>query len=152
MQNVWAYCILALAFLSAVASWNIPRAAAWIALAMTSFIASSLFWDFTHQKDAHTLLTFTCDALVVLIICSMMRERWEIVVAGAYMASVTFSLIRLTGGIQTGWIYASCLEACNYLALLTIGGMGIMDRIARHANNPPLFVLRGIRSFRDAIH
>jgi len=151
MNNPWAYSILSMAFISAVLAWHVPRAAAWVALAMISFVASSLWWDY-GDRQSHALFTFASDAMVVLIISSMARERWELVVCGAFLVSVGVSLMRLAGVLQTGWIYASWLEACNFVALISIFGMGTMDRISRHAKHAPDIVLRSLHSARHSIH
>lgn len=152
MNNPWAISILLMAFISAVLAWHVPRAAAWVALAMVSFVASSLWWDY-GDRQSHALFTFTADALVVLVISSMLRERWEVVVCAAFLVSAAVSLTRLSGtALQTGWVYASCLEACNFVALISIFGMGTMDRISRHAKHAPDVVLRSLHSARHSIH
>ncbi len=150
MNNPWAYSILSLALFSAVLAWHVPRAAAWVALAMISFVASSLWWDY-GDKQSHPLLAFTSDALVVLIVSTMLRERWELVFCAAFLASCGVSLARLSGALPGGVIYASGLEICNFVALISIIGMGTMDRIARHASNPPGIVLRSLLSARHTL-
>jgi hypothetical protein len=150
MFNPWAYSILSLALVAAVLAWHVPRAAAWVGLAMISFVASSLWWDY-GDRQSHALFAFTCDALLVLIISGLLRERWELVVCGAFLASTGVSLVRLAGVIPQGWVYASCLEFLNFVALISICGMGTMDRIARHAGHPPDIVLRGLLRARHSL-
>lgn len=149
-MSLWALPILLLALIAALAAWNIPRAALWVGLAMTSFVASSLWWGY-GSREAHTLFTFTCDALLVLAIFNAAEERWEAIVCGAYLISVFTSLLRLAGGIPVDWIYAVALETSNYIALLCIFGVGLLDFISRRTDRAPSFVLRSLRSARHSL-
>jgi hypothetical protein len=151
MFNPWAYSILVLALVALVASWTLPRARLWIAIGMTSFLASSLQWDF-GDREFHPIFTLACDALVCLALHIGGREKWELGVFAAFLVSVFCSLLRLGGFIPNGILYASLLELCNYCALLWIGGMGTMERFSK--NEGALFypVRRDLRSAYRSVH
>lgn len=144
MDNVWAYSILIMAVIAFIASWSLPRAKLWIALAMASFIASGLQWDY-GDKTLHPVFTFTCDATVCLCVHIWAQEKWELGVYGIFLMSVATSLLKLALFITDPILYASLLELWNYLFLAWVTGMGIMERIARNEGSFLHLVRRDLR-------
>lgn len=132
MDSPWTYALIFLALIAMALSWRVPRAWWWIAAGGASFFVTTLFLDYGDHPEMHPILTFSCDALVCVLVISSYREDWELGIAIAFLASVFSSVLRIGGAIQEDWVYAALLEACNAGALLCIAGTGIIDTVGRH--------------------
>jgi len=140
MFSPWSYPIFALAILALWASWRLPRAGLWVGLSMACFVFTSLW--FRHvDPETHPLLTFTCDALMSVAIMAGARERHEVVLCFLCILSAFAGLLRVGSALDPE-SYAVVLEILNYLYLITIGGVGCMERMARQNERAPSFVHR----------
>lgn len=150
MFNIWAYSVLIAAAIAAVFSYKVPRAWYWIGALVIDFIATSLYWDFGN-RSYHPIFTLACDAMVCLVVYQYAKEKWEAGVFLAFLASVFVSLFRIGLLIPDSVSYASGLETCNYIALIIIAGMGIMDAISVRKGNVFSDLSRSLHSTRHSI-
>jgi len=149
MNNPWAYSIIVLALVVMVIARGIPRAWLWIGVGGSSFVASSLYWDF-GDPQLHPIFTFTCDALVCAVLHMRATEKWELGIFAAFILSCFSSLLRIGLFIQDDVLYAQLLEFFSAAALLVIGCTGITERIGK--NEGKLFhrINRYLHSPRDS--
>lgn len=134
-----------------------PRAWLWIAAMAASFVVSVVYLNFPGPRWLpQPGIATMCDAVIVISIREIGRDRWEIYGLGAlFMISVSLSLVQ-TFAIIAGFppqlpseVYALALEIINYLALILIGGVGLLDRI--EASDVRLHFPRPARSAMDTI-
>lgn len=150
MNNPWAYGIVFVALVVLSLTRGIPRAWLWIGIGAASFVISSVYWDL-GDKTLHPIVTFACDALVCVCIHAGAKEKWELGIFLAFLTSVFCSLLKLTGFIPNQILYASLLELCNFVALLWIGGVGIIDLIGKHEDGHLHRIRVRLHSSRDAL-
>ncbi len=139
----WYHFTLAAAAIAAAAfAWKTPRAAFWVLCLTVSFIVSVAYLYLPKPYvpnmwwPPHAGIATLCDAAVVAAVFRWGREKWETVgLRTIIMASVTVNLIQ-TSAYTLGFppmlpadAHAIILEFINYLALLLIGGVGLVDRI-----------------------
>jgi hypothetical protein len=74
-------------------------------------------------------MNLACDALLCLLIDRYANEKWELRLFNIYQFSVLVSVLRLTETITSGYVYATMLELCNWVALLLITGTAIMGKV-----------------------
>lgn len=134
MINPYSITLGLMAVLAVMMAWNVPRARLWIATIAWSFAVSSMTWDVVgHELPRfHAFITMLCDCVVCLTVYHAAKEKWEIWLYRLFLISVFSSVIRLAGWLDTNILYASPLEIINALAFIMIGGVGLLDRIARH--------------------
>ena len=113
------------------ASYKTPRAWLWIGIGGASFVASSLLWAY-GDKSTHPLFAFTCDALVCLALHLWARSLWELPILLLFTVSVFINLVKLGGFMPAGEIYPAMLEIINWLALLWITGVGLIDLLNQY--------------------
>lgn len=154
MFNPWAMSLIALAVVVLAFTRRTPRAWFWVGLGGASFVATSLFWDFSsHEgRQFHPLFTFTCDALVCLALHHWAEEKWELGIFAAFLASVFSSLLRIGGFIPDPIVYASLLELCNLSALLVTGGTGAIQWAAERGYSSLSPLNTRLHSPRSAVH
>lgn len=118
--------------LASAASYRNPRGILWLGLAAIDFIASTAYWrsGLPYAEG----IAGACDAAVCLAVYFAGRERWEMGVWRLMQVSVAINFLYLAGNIGVFGaipheVYSIMLEAVNWLLILFIGGMGIMQRI-----------------------
>lgn len=149
MNNPWAYSIVVLALVVMVIARGVPRAWLWVGVGGSSFIASSLYWDYGNQQ-LHPIFTFTCDALVCVTLHMRANEKWELGIFAAFLLSCFCSLLKIGLFIQNDVLYAQFLEFFNTAALLMIGCTGIMERFGKNEGHLFHRVNRYLHSSRDS--
>lgn len=127
------------AVITGLVSCKTPRAILWILMLAASFTASVSFAFFVRSNDLgfpHTGVTMLCDIVVFLSIREFGKERWETrLLAPLVSFSAAVSLIYTTltifpiYGTPPQLLYAITLEVINYIALLIIGGVGLLNLI-----------------------
>ncbi len=117
---------------AAMASYRNPRGVVWLGLAAIDFIASTAYWrsGLPYAEG----VAGACDAAVCLAVYFAGKERWELGVWRLMQISVAINFLYLAGNIGIfsdipHETYSIMLEAINWILLLFIGGMGIMQRI-----------------------
>ena len=130
MINPFAIPLALFSVVVLVVAKDMPRARLWIGSMAAAFAASGLYWDL--GLPYHPAATAFCDALVCLTVYFFAREEWEAVLYRVFQGSVLISLLRLSGFIEDSTVYAIALEACNWLALIMIGGTALLDKVSAH--------------------
>lgn len=134
------FMLLAMAILSTVMAWNVPRAKLWIAAISASYIASVIYTRIDPPNPpfpAHEIAAFFLDFVVIVLIRQLHHEKWEATVATIVliMASLNFyqtlAMSLSFAEPMSGFYYSASLEILNAVALLFIAGVGTVDR-ARH--------------------
>lgn len=151
------FALIGSAIIAGLMAGKTPRAWLWIAAMAASFAVSVTYlylpgpWWLPQPGIA-----MMCDAVVFLAVREMGRDRWEIYGLGTLlMISVTLSLMQTAARIAgfppqlPSEVYAIALEIINYLALILIGGVGLLDRI--EASDVRLHFPRPARSAMDTI-
>ena len=121
------------AIIASVISYRVnPRGILWIALAAYSFVVSTIYWRSGLPYPEG--VAGACDALVCLGVYFYGREMWEMAIWRLFQTSVAVNFLYLAGhlGIFVSidhTVYSSMLEAINWLILLLIGGMGLLQRL-----------------------
>lgn len=131
-MNPYELTLLIMAVLVMAVSSKLPRAWLWIGAGIASATASAMYWNVGGPY--HPVFTFFCDSIVCLLIYAGARERWELKIYFLFKTSVFVSVVYFASThllkLQVPPVlYASLLELVNALALLTIGGTAIVDRI-----------------------
>lgn len=138
----WYHIALAVAAVIAAAlSIGTPRATFWIFSLTASFIASVAYfyapkpWWPGMWWPLHSGVAALCDAAIVTLIYFFGREKWETFgLRGLMLISVSVNMVQ-TSAYTLGYpppithaTYATILEVINFLALVLIGGIGLLDR------------------------
>ncbi len=131
-MSIYQASLLAGAAVAALAAWGNWRAIAWLAALQVSIAVSVAYWK--TGLPYGELIAGLCDAAVCLAIYFFGRFNWELFVWRLAQAMVLVNLVFLSGnvGIFTLTphdIYASILEAINWIAIAFIGGMAITNRL-----------------------
>lgn len=116
------------AVIVAAINYNLPRAALWIAVGALNFALTSLYF---HSGLApwwlpHAFVTGIADAVTAILLAIFGAHVWERLVRYCFMLSVLISMSMLLGWIPTEYAYRTGLELCNWLALLVMGGHGLL--------------------------
>jgi len=135
MDSPYTWALIALALVAMALSWNVPRAWMWIGAGGASFFASTLFYDYGGNHHMHPILTLSCDSLVCAALYYGAREKWELLVFGAFWLSVLSSLLMIGKFIDNQIVYASLLEVFNLCAILAISGTGIVQMIDKYGHS-----------------
>lgn len=113
---------------AAVLAWPNARALAWLSVATAAFIFS---YGYAIAGGAyHVQVTAACDTAQVLALYFWGKRRWEMLLWRVWQTSLLLSLLHLAGWTGGQFWYAVGLEACNWAALLVIGGGAIAARLA----------------------
>ena len=124
------------ALVAAALNYNQPRALIWIAVGALDFVLTAFYQLHAIPQLPHPFVTCLVDGTVVALISIFGRLTWEIWVRRCFMLSMLMSILFLAHqGITTRYVYVTMLEVCNWLALLTIGGTGIMRLIDAGVDN-----------------
>lgn len=122
------------ALITAIIAFRLPRAWRWIAAGAASFVASTAYYR--YGLPYYPAFTLVFDASVCLAVYAFAKERWEERIYNIFQLSVLISLLYMSNVIADHWLYIVCLELLNWVALLTIGGTAILDRVKGNAGNP----------------
>lgn len=133
--DLWLLAGLGLAFLFARRQ---PRAIPWLAGLALSYAVSTVYWRSGLPYAA--FIGGICDAIVALAIYFGGKEKWETGLRWLLLVSVSVNLYYLASqyGVVTPIAhnaYATALELINWLALVLIGGSGLLQP-AEGANAP----------------
>lgn len=115
-----------------------PRIWAWLLAAAASYTVSSLYWR--AGLPYAPFIAGMCDALIVLAVYFLGKERWEMWVWRIFQVSVGVNLFYLAQqyGIPyrlgLRWSlshndYSIILEVINWVALLFLGGTGVAQPV-----------------------
>lgn len=135
MSN-WNWIMLGAVLVTAAFSFRNLRGLAWIGALALDYAISVAYWR--TGLPWGEVVTAACDASVCFVIYHYYRQRWELVVYGAFLASLAVDIFFLAGNlaVNTPWgrmisisqdTYGSLLELLNLLALLSIGGVSIVQ-------------------------
>lgn len=133
-MNEFQLALVIGALITALISFRLPRAWRWIAAGAASFVASTAYYR--YGLPYYPAFTLVCDASVCLAVYAFAKERWEERIYNIFQLSVLISLLYMSNVIADHWLYIVCLELLNWVALLTIGGTAIWDRVKGNAGNP----------------
>lgn len=131
------FTLLALAILTLLLSWHVPRCGKWIFLAFASYVVSVVYHRLAIYNDIMphgAVVAFFCDAGVFILIRQMHVEKWEIFGLGSVvMLMAVFNLVQVLAvsfgfpPAMNQFIYSAILECANVAYLLMICGVGLMD-------------------------
>ena len=144
-MDIFQIALLIGAVVVAALNWNQPRALIWIAAAAVNFALTDLYFYHAPVWLPHAFVTGVADATLVIFIATYGKYRWERMVRYAFQLSILVSVAFLLGWIPDQTSYAIGLEVCNWLALLVMGGAGII-RLADERFGGSM-VGQGARSF-----
>jgi hypothetical protein len=135
----WYHLTLLIAFaLVAWAAWDLKRGRLWVLLLASTAYASLIYLKLDLPKPWPPAECFAlmCDAVAFIVIKECRKRLWEIRVLGAIvfaMASLEmaqmFAVLTPLYEPLPPHIYGGLLEGLYYLALATIGGRGLMQRL-----------------------
>jgi len=137
--------LLIAAIISGGASYNVPRAWLWIGCLAASFIVSVAYLYNAPQGytggslwawwPPSSVIAGLCDVAVCLALRAWGVRLWESLLFTLMLFSVAVN-IAYSASILLNWppippqeAYAIILEAINYIALIIIGGTGILKSI-----------------------
>lgn len=156
-MSVFDIALLIGATVAIFLNWQTPRAVGWVVLLALDFIASTLYWR-AGLPYAEAFAGF-CDATVCFALYFGAKERWELWVWRLMQASLAINIFYLAVNLRLLRIeisqdtYSSLLEAANWLCLLLIGGVGMLQLIGAEnaaAREPWNRVRRFARTVREA--
>lgn len=124
-MNVFQISIAIGALFTAYMAWNLPNAVRYILLGSVVAIACDVYYASGWPYPA--AFTFACDALICLYIHWVATEKWEFALYSVFLASVVVSLLRIPSLIADEYTYRLSLELLNWLALLVMFGMAILE-------------------------
>lgn len=132
-MSIFDTALLIGAIVAVLLNWKNPRAVGWVLLLALDFIASTLYWRSDWPYPA--AFGGFCDAAVCFVLYFASKQRWELWIWRLMQASVAVNIFYLS--INLGLLrmdfpqdtYASLLELLNWLCLLLIGGVGILQLI-----------------------
>lgn len=132
-MTVYVWALLIGALVVAAINYNNRVALRWIALGAINFALTYLYAFNSFSWLPHAAVTGAADAVLVYLLIRYREHRWEKLVQWCFALSVLVSIAHLAG-----WIgrpdHAIGLEICNWLALLVMGGHGIL-RLADEATD-----------------
>lgn len=126
-MTVWTTSLLIGALLTVAVNYNSPRVAMWVCFAAANFTITYLYFSVAPWWLPHAALTGFADILLALAINTYRVNRWELWVQRCYMFSVLVSVAFLFDAIPSQAAYAEALEGCNWIALLVMGGHGMLS-------------------------
>lgn len=130
----WYYqLLLGLALVATGLSYNLPRAWLWIGLGALSFITSS-WWHYAALPHA-TAFGATTNLIICFLMYIYARQRWEMRVWNCFHLMIVIDLLYMWGWIDSHYLFTVGLEIANWLALIIIGGTGLLSMVA--ANGIP---------------
>lgn len=137
-MNEYHAALLIGAIVAAALSWREPRGVAWIVAGAASFIATAGYEAAGYAY--HPIITGFVDAGVWVLVYLFAAFRWEMWLYRIFQTSVLISLLRATGWIDSHTAYVVALEACNWVAIVVVGGTaawGWIDaRVGAHRAAP----------------
>lgn len=147
-MNAWQAALAVGAIMTAILVRDDRRALGWIALAALVFVASTA-WQ-RAGLPYHAAATGLMDAGQCLAIYFLARHTWELLLWRVWQLSLLISIFDLAGAIPGEATYVAALEACNWLALILIGGTAVARRVDdMDPNRRPVGGLRGaVRALR----
>lgn len=119
-MDIWQTSLLIGAVGTALLCHREPRALLWIAVGAMNFVVTAAFE--TRWPAWHPYFTGFADASVCLAIYFIGRHKWEMMVWRIFQTSVLVSILFIAGLIPSHYAYIAGLEACNWAALVVIGG------------------------------
>jgi hypothetical protein len=138
----WYHGLLAtVAVLASAAGLKTPRATFWVFCLTASFVASVAYYYAPKPMwpgmwwPLHSGIAALCDAMIVVLIFFFGKEKWETLgLRGIMLVSVSVNMMQ-TSAYTLGYpppvphaLYSSILEVINFLALILLGGIGLLDR------------------------
>lgn len=115
------------ALVTAMVAFYVPRALLWIMALVISF-AISTWWQKVGFPYREVFGAGT-DFLIVLALFWLAEKRWELRVFWCVILMMLIDTLRFAGLIEHYWTIVG-LEIANWLALLSITYVGIMERAA----------------------
>ena len=123
-MNGFQIAIMVGAAVTAIVSWNLPRAFLWISFGTIVAIACDV--AYAYKLPYPEAFTLACDALMCLVIHWFAKEKWEMGTFIIFQFSVLISLLRMGSFIDGKDTYRLALELCNWAALIMIAGTAII--------------------------
>lgn len=135
-MSVYNWITIGLALVAVAGSATDLRRLAWIAALMLDYAISVAYWR--TGLPWGEVVAGSCDAVVCLVIYSRYRQRWELVVYAALLASLAINIYYLGGNLHARmpWgemmsisqdAYGTLLDVLNWSTLLFIGGTGALQ-------------------------
>ena len=139
-MSIFELSLIIGAAVTALVSRGNPRGVAWVAAITADLILSTAYWraDLPYAE----VVTGCCDALICFGIYFIGAYRWELWLWRLYQVSVLISFLYLATHVfglssVSQDIYSSMLEAVNWIAFLSIGGISMLNRTG--PSNAPAF-------------
>lgn len=116
----------------ALISFNNRRGILWIGVAALSYINATIAWRL--ELPGAEAITGFGDAGVCLTVYFFGRYRWELWIWRLFQTSVAISMLYLAGNLGVFLsipheIYSILMEAINWLLLLLIGSISVLQRV-----------------------
>lgn len=108
------------------------RAWGWLGAMAVSYAFSTIYWRLNGPEAA--FVAGMSDAAICLAVYFLARRKWEIVIGRLFLVSVAvnmvyyFGTMRLVASLSHN-DYGAMLEAINWLAMLWIGGTGLLQMV-----------------------
>lgn len=131
-MSVFQAALLVGALLAALLSWGSWRSIGWLVAIMVDQMLTVAYWK--SGLPYAELIAGSADAAVCLGIYFFGRWRWEMWIWRLMQAQVLVNVIFLASNLYVvpridQDTYASILEALNWIAILSIGGIAVLQRI-----------------------
>lgn len=144
-MSTWHIALMIGASIAAVINYTQPRAIYWILIGAMNFAACVLYYDYGLPYPA--AFAALLDVGFVLLLYFKGRYFWETtLLRSLFLLSIVLNWLRLTELVASQRLYAMALEGVNWLALLVIGGVGILTLVDHYEIPTSGYFGRFIRS------
>jgi hypothetical protein len=126
MDDWYLWALAGGAVIAAALAWNVPRAVLWIALGALSFVASSWWSDAGLPYGA--IFGAATNFAICFALYAAAQLKWELRLWNCFHLMIVIDLLYLSGLIKSHYDFAVGLEVANWLALLVVGTVGLMER------------------------
>lgn len=131
--------------IAAALAWKTPRAPLWAFLLAVSYVFSILYIHNAPRGGfwpPSQLVSLLIDGVVLIIVREYHRENWEWYGIRPILICMCSANLLQLGAVLLGFppplgseAFGILLEFLNYLALLLIGGVGLMDLVRADARS-----------------
>jgi hypothetical protein len=130
-MSVWGAILLSGVAAAALLAWGHWRYLAWLAVLLTSYVVSVVYWDLGWPYAE--FVAGVTDLAIVTAVAWRARYLWELWFGALYLLSAGVNMVylasNLTGaGTIDHVLYSSVLEVINLSAILLIGGVSSFDK------------------------
>lgn len=125
----WYHMVLLLTAAAAIVfAWEVPRAAAWVALGAALYALSAMWhnmgWPYATAFGAGT------NFVMIAFLWAYADQKWELRLWNFYHLMLVVDLLYMAGFIRDHFVFAVTLEVINLVALLFIIVTGLVERVS----------------------